>query len=78
MKKGKLANSFVDRWDRFSAKVPAFNLEGAEQTGSFVGLIASLGLYFVMAYYIANSASKIKDNASLTRTLVESARSGTD
>ena len=70
-KKGKKTNSFIDRHDLFSANVPAMNIEGADQTGSCIGLIFTLALYTIIAYITYNNLQKIKAKPAISNIRME-------
>jgi hypothetical protein len=53
--KGKKTDSFIDRHDLFAAPVPPMNIEGAEGSGSCIGLMFTIALYIIIGYITFNN-----------------------
>ena len=51
-----------------------FNLEGTDQTGSFIGFTFTVALYITMFFYIYNMIFKIRADPEISNIFMEGSR----
>ena len=50
-KKGGKEEKFLSEWDMFAAPMPGYSYQGMTQVGTWVGFMATILLFFMMAFY---------------------------